>query len=66
VRSKRDEDYLRNELAGMEVLGVLPFAEGLLDADRDGIAVTDAMDERFRREMAKIIEVLRRAGKGPL
>lgn len=66
VRSKRDEDYLRNELAGMEVLGVLPFAEGLLDADRDGIAVTDAMDEDLRREMAKIIEVLRRAGEGPL
>ena len=66
VRSKRDEEYLRDAFAGMEVLGILPFTERLLDADRDGIAVTDAMDAGFSRGMTRIIEVLRRAGKRPV
>ncbi|HPV98880.1 MAG: AAA family ATPase [Spirochaetota bacterium] len=55
VRSQRDEEYLRNELGGKDVLGVLPFAESLLDADRDGTAVLDAMDDEFKNKIAGII-----------
>lgn len=65
VRSKRDEKYLLGELGGMEVSGMLPFTGSLLDGDRDGIAVTDAMDDAFRLRMTEIIAVLRRGKNGP-
>ncbi|MGV7927558.1 MAG: AAA family ATPase [Spirochaetota bacterium] len=62
VRSRSDEEYLRGELAGIEVLGMIPYSEGLIRADRDGIAVTDAMDDETIGRFADMISALYRNG----
>ena len=39
VRNKGDEEFIRAELAGMEVLGFIPFADSIIEADRKGASV---------------------------
>jgi CO dehydrogenase maturation factor len=39
-----DEEFIRHSLPGREILAILPFSEGLRNADRDGVSVLDAMD----------------------
>lgn len=42
IRSKEDEEFIRQRLPGDEVLGFLPFSEKAIAADMKGIAVFDA------------------------
>ncbi|MBM4429412.1 MAG: carbon monoxide dehydrogenase [Chloroflexi bacterium] len=42
VRSQQDEDFIREQLAGSELLGFLPYSEKAIRADMDGQAVFDA------------------------
>ena len=44
VFSAADEAFLRQALAGRELLAVLPYSEALRGADRDGVSVLDALD----------------------
>ena len=39
VRNKGDEEFVAKELAGMEILGFIPFADSILEADRQGVSV---------------------------
>jgi len=39
VRSKGDEEFISKELAGMEILGFIPFADSIIEADRRGASV---------------------------
>jgi CO dehydrogenase maturation factor len=39
VRNQSDRDFIANNVDGMEVLGFIPYAESIIDADRNGTAV---------------------------
>ncbi|MDR2945665.1 MAG: AAA family ATPase [Candidatus Adiutrix sp.] len=39
IRSKSDEEFIAKELSGMEILGFIPFADSIIDADRKGASV---------------------------
>lgn len=39
IRNKGDEDFISKELSGMEILGFIPFADSIIEADRQGISV---------------------------
>ncbi len=39
VRNKGDEDFITKALPDMEILGFIPFAESIIEADRQGISV---------------------------
>lgn len=39
VRNKSDEEFITKELGGMEVLGFIPFADSIIEADRQGVSV---------------------------
>jgi len=39
IRNKSDEEFVAKELAGMEILGFIPFADSIIEADRKGISV---------------------------
>lgn len=39
VRSKSDEEFITKALPGMEILGFIPFADSIINADRQGISV---------------------------
>ena len=39
VRNQGDEEFIRGELAGMELLGFIPFADSIIEADRKGLSV---------------------------
>ncbi len=43
VGSEADERFIRSALEGVEILGIIPFSESLLSADRDGRSVLDGM-----------------------
>jgi CO dehydrogenase maturation factor len=42
IRSEQDEAFIREHMAGGELLGFLPFSEKAITADMDGQAVFDA------------------------
>ena len=37
IRSQKDEDFLRQEMAGFHFLGFIPFAEDIIEADLEGL-----------------------------
>lgn len=39
VRNQGDEDFIRETLQGMEILGFIPFADSIIAADRQGASV---------------------------
>jgi len=39
IRSRDDEDFIRKELGGLELLGFLPFADSIIEADRRSVSV---------------------------
>jgi CO dehydrogenase maturation factor len=39
IRSPLDEDFIRRELGGLEILGFLPFADSIIEADRRSVSV---------------------------
>jgi CO dehydrogenase maturation factor len=45
VRSQSDRDFIAQNVAGLEVLGHIPFADSIVDADREGVAVFERSPE---------------------
>lgn len=39
VRNQSDEDFIRSQLKDMEILGFIPFAETIIEADRQSVSV---------------------------
>ena len=39
VRSQSDEDFIRSQLPGLEILGFIPFSDSIIAADRQGVSV---------------------------
>lgn len=39
IRNQSDEDFLRRELDGLDLLGFIPYADSVVDADRNGSSV---------------------------
>ncbi|MCL2029497.1 MAG: AAA family ATPase [Deltaproteobacteria bacterium] len=39
IRNQGDEDFIRRELGDLEVLGFMPFADSIIEADRKSISV---------------------------
>jgi CO dehydrogenase maturation factor len=39
IRNQGDEDFIRRELGDLEVLGFLPFADSIIEADRRSVSV---------------------------
>ena len=39
VRNKSDEDFIRDQLTGMDILGFIPFSDSIIAADRQGVSV---------------------------
>jgi CO dehydrogenase maturation factor len=45
TRGPSDEDFIRNNVDNMEVLGFIPYAETIIEADREGVAVFEKSPE---------------------
>ncbi|MDR2442375.1 MAG: AAA family ATPase [Deltaproteobacteria bacterium] len=45
VRNQGDRDFIENNVDGLEVLGHIPFADSIVDADRLGVAVFEHSPE---------------------
>ena len=58
VRSAEDEEFLRANLPGFPVLGVVPFSENILSGDRDGLSVVDCFDDGMKSLFLDMIERL--------
>lgn len=58
VANAAEEAFIRESLAGQELLTVIPFSQTLRGADRDGVSVMDVLDEdltaRFEELFAKV------------
>ncbi len=57
VRSEKDETFLRKHLADFEILGFLPYADALIEADLEGQSpydVDSAAKARVQEMMAKL------------
>jgi CO dehydrogenase maturation factor len=39
VRNQRDRDFIAQNVDGLEVLGHIPYADSIVEADREGISV---------------------------
>ena len=52
VASESDEDFIREQLPGFELLGFLPGDAKAIEADRDGLAVYDLAPELVSRARA--------------
>jgi len=39
IRSRDDEDFIRRELGDLEILGFIPFADSIIEADRRSVSV---------------------------
>ncbi len=39
VRNESDKEFIKKELAGMEILGFIPFADSIIEADRNAVSV---------------------------
>ena len=48
VSTPEDEAYIRESLAGEELLAILPYSNTLRGADRDGVSVMDVLDEELK------------------
>jgi len=57
IRSEQDENFIREHLAGAELLGFLPFSQKAITADMDGQAIFDA-DARLVAAAKKIKDSL--------
>lgn len=51
-----DEAYIRDSLAGEEVLTILPYSDALRSADRDGVSVMDVLDGNTREKFGELFK----------
>lgn len=54
VSGEADEAFIRNSLAGQEILAILPYSETIRSADRDGVSVLDVADETLKARFEDI------------
>lgn len=54
VRGGEDMEFIRNKLAGMKVLGSIPFDEGLIEADLEGNAAPNRFADRIQEILGGI------------
>ncbi len=54
VTGKEDEAFIRDSLAGHEILAMLPYSEAIRQADRDGVSALDTADEALRTKFEEI------------
>ncbi len=54
IRKKEDEDYLKENLAGLEILGFIPYDEKLIEADMRGEPVAYSYPEKVDEIIANI------------
>lgn len=55
ITGPADEAFIRQALAEQEFIGMIPFAESLRRADRDGVAVLDHLDAELTRCFVEIL-----------
>lgn len=55
VASPEDERFVRASLTGREVLGMIPYAEAIRAADRDGRSVLDGLDDETLGRFADVL-----------
>ncbi|MFL7808460.1 MAG: AAA family ATPase [Anaerolineae bacterium] len=58
VRSPSDEDYIRQHLDGLPLVGALPYSDRAIEADMDNLALYDAAPELVDRTRQIIDAVL--------
>ena len=58
VRSAAERDWILRQFPGEPVLGMIPYAEAILDADRGGRPLIDALDAGLRAEFERIFAAL--------
>jgi len=63
VRSPRDETFIRENLGGIPLLGLLPMTEHAIEADLRGVAIYDVAPELVEGA-ARILEALEEAASG--
>lgn len=57
IRSPKDEDFLRKHLSGFDILGFLPYADTLIEADLNGQSPYD-VDSSAKTKVAQMIAAL--------
>ena len=58
IRSDEDLVFLQHELAGLPLIGALPFVESLLRADRNGVSVRDGAGAEWGDRFTALFETL--------
>lgn len=58
ITNDQDEAFIREALAGKQVIAMLPYSDSVKHADRDGVCVCDAMDEKTLAELNNVIDRL--------
>ena len=61
ITSPEDEAFIRENLAGIDYLGSLPFNEQIRRADRAGVSVLDNLDADGLRPFEQVLEALQTA-----
>jgi CO dehydrogenase maturation factor len=56
VTGPADEAFIRQSLPDQEFIGMIPFAESLRRADRDGVSVIDNLEPELARCFAEILK----------
>ena len=54
IRKSSDEDFIRENVDGIEVLGFLPFDENLIESDMKGIPALSLFSERIEQMLENI------------
>jgi CO dehydrogenase maturation factor len=52
IRKKSDEDFIKDNINGMDILGFLPYDENLIESDMNGIPAF----EKYKEQITQIIE----------
>lgn len=54
VATPEDEVYIRESLAGEEILTIIPYSNTLRGADRDGVSVADVLDDELKARFGEL------------
>lgn len=60
IRTPEDESYIRENLAGLPLLGIIPYSDRFVSGDRDGQSVLDGADEKMRARFEALLAELRK------
>ena len=62
IRTLDDEQFIREGISGIEIIGTVPYSDGIRAGDRDGISVLDSADEELMRCFERILKELGNPG----